>query len=145
MALLLRWKVVFFIFFIQYGVKAQEQFVNQALTPDNTEQFMELVYGLDWMVKNPDAVAALKKCMNERISYVQSPLTTNDKFPTLSSFPLMNKNNASIVAIDYLAFNPSTFIPLTYSLPFFSNKTEIIRVDGTEYLIVIEPQHKNEL
>jgi hypothetical protein len=71
--------------------------------------------------------------------YLTEPLTVNDKYPLLSSFPLMNRYNSSIVAIDYSQFNPATFVPITYNLPFFSDQTQVIRVDGTDYIIVIDP------
>jgi hypothetical protein len=97
------------------------------------------VYGDAWVSDNPDAVNALENCFVNRISYLTEPLAANGKYPLLSSFPLMNKNNPAIVAIDYSQFNPSTFIPIHYNLPFFSDLKQVIRVDGTDYIIVIEP------
>ncbi len=139
MALLLRWKVLLFIFFIQNGVYAQNQFTGNSLAPDPLEELIASIYGEDWLVKNQEASDALIKCVNERISYVQVPLEGEDKMPLLSSFPLMNKYNSTIVEIDYSLFNPESFVPLTYSLPFFSDMTQAIRVDGTDYVIVIQP------
>lgn len=97
------------------------------------------VYGETWVSENPDAVVALGDCFTNRMKYLVEPLEENDKYPLLSSFPLMNKFNPAITAIDYGQFNPSTFMPLTYNLPFFSDQTEVIRVDGTDYIIVIDP------
>ena len=110
--------------------------------PDYDEQ-LRMVYGDEWMSVNADAVEALKLCFSTRITYLQEPLTTNDKYPLLSSFPLMNKNNPSITAIDYPGFDPQTFIPITYNLPFFSDMKQVIRVDGTNYIIVIDPVIRN--
>lgn len=97
------------------------------------------VYGETWVSNNPEAVSALEACFSNRMKYLLEPLTENDKYPLLSSFPLMNKNNPAIEAINYSAFNPATFIPITYNLPFFSNQQQVIRVDGTDYLILIDP------
>ncbi|WP_343636428.1 hypothetical protein [Fluviicola sp.] len=97
------------------------------------------VYGETWVADNPEAVSVLQDCFLHRMNYVIEPLTATDKYPSLSSFPLMNKNNPSIVAIDYSQFNPSTFTPIIYCLPFFSDQTQVIRVDGTDYIIIIEP------
>lgn len=97
------------------------------------------VYGETWVSENPDAVAALGDCFTNRMKYMVEPLMENDKYPLLSSFPLMNKFNPAIAAIDYGQFNPSAFMPLTYNLPFFSDQTQVIRVDGTDYIIVIDP------
>jgi len=97
------------------------------------------VYGEAWVADNPDAVTALENCFNNRIHYQFELLTANDKYPLLSSFPLMNKVNPAITAINYSQFNPGTFIPITYNLPFFSDLKQVIRVDGTDYIIVIDP------
>jgi hypothetical protein len=97
------------------------------------------VYGNTWVFNNPEAVAALENCFTNRMKYLIEPLTGNDKYPLLSSFPLMNRNNPTIVAINYSQFNPETFIPITYNLPFFSDQKQVVRVDGTDYIIVIEP------
>ncbi len=97
------------------------------------------VYGETWIADNPDAVTALEECFNKRISYLVEPLSVNDKYPLLSSFPLMNKVNPAITAINYSQFSPETFVPITYNLPFFSDLKQVIRVDGTDYIIVIEP------
>lgn len=103
---------------------------------------IQTVYGNEWMNINQEAVSALKNCFANRISYLSEMLTVGDKYPLLSSFPLMNKTNPEIVAINYSQFNPNTFVPIHYNLPFFSNKKEVIRVDGTNYIIVIEPANK---
>lgn len=97
------------------------------------------VYGEAWVTQNSDAVAALGDCFSSRMKYLVEPLAENDKYPLLSSFPLMNKFNPAITEINYSQFSPSTFMPLTYNLPFFSDQTQVIRVDGTDYIIVIEP------
>ncbi len=97
------------------------------------------VYGDAWVTENPEAVAAFGNCFTNRMRYLEELLTENDKYPLLSSFPVMNKFNPAISAIEYSQFNPSTFIPITYNLPFFSDKTQVIRVDGTNYVIVIDP------
>lgn len=97
------------------------------------------VYGDVWVANNQDAVSALEECFTNRMKYLIEPLTQNDKYPLLSSFPLMNRYNPTIVAINYSQFDPATFIPITYNLPFFSDQKQVIRVDGTNYIIVIDP------
>jgi hypothetical protein len=97
------------------------------------------VYGDVWVANNQDAVAALEDCFTNRMKYLIEPLTSDDKYPLLSSFPLMNRYNPTIVAIDYSQFDPATFKPVIYNLPFFSDRKQVIRVDGTNYIIVIDP------
>lgn len=130
--------------FLMFGsvLNAQTEITHQFVS-DPLEDFIVGIYGQDWVDKNDEAVKALIHCVHNRITYQEVPLEPGDKFPLLSSYPLMNKLNPTIVEIDYLNFSPATFIPLVYNLPYFSNKTEVIRVDGTNYVIVIEPQNKH--
>jgi hypothetical protein len=116
----------------------QEQ-VQSDLVTDFHLSAIRSVYGDAWVADNPEAVSVLKDCFLERMKYVNEPLTATDKYPLLSSFPLMNKNNPAIVEIDYSQFDPLTFTPIIYCLPFFSDQTQVIRVDGTDYIIIIEP------
>lgn len=111
----------------------------QELAQVSSLQQIRLVYGEDWVVAHPDLVDAIENCLDTRLSYREEQLTADDKYPLLSSFPLMNKVNPAITEIDYSGFSPGTFNPLIYSLPYFDNKTNVIRVDGTNYIIVIEP------
>lgn len=116
----------------------QEQ-IHSDLATDIHLLAIKSVYGETWVADNPEAVSVLQDCFLHRMSYVIEPLQPTDKYPLLSSFPLMNKNNPAIVAMDYSQFNPLTFTPITYCLPFFSDQTQVIRVDGTDYIIIIEP------
>ena len=111
----------------------------QELAQVSSHQQIRMVYGEDWMDAHPDLVSVIETCLDTRISYLEEQLTPDDKYPLLSSFPLMNKVNPAITEIDYSGFSPGTFNPLIYSLPYFDNKTNVIRVDGTNYIIVIEP------
>ena len=96
------------------------------------------VFGQNWVDNNPVMVDALEACKLTRISYLQEPITENGKYPLLSSFPLMNKNNPGVVAIDFATFDPQTFNPFTYNLEFLSDKIQVIRVDGTPWIMVIQ-------
>lgn len=121
-------------------VFSQETQSSSGLTKTHDyESDIRMVYGDEWMSVNPEAVSFLINCFSNRITYVEEALTPDDKYPLLSSFPLMNKNNPLVTAINYADFNPNTFIPITYNLPFFSELTQVIRVDGTNYIIVIDP------
>lgn len=96
------------------------------------------VFGQDWVSNNPVMVDALDNCKLTRISYLQESITENNKYPLLSTFPLMNKHNPGVVAIDYATFDPQTFNPFTYDFEFLSDRTQVIRVDGTPWIIVIQ-------
>lgn len=130
-----------FSIFMLFGNRAFSQISSSAELNFTTkfEEQIKSVYGLEWVSVNEDAVESLVQCFSTRMSYLEQPLTSNDKYPLLSSFPLMNRNNPEIVAIDYASFDPETFVPITYNLPFFSDLKQVIRVDGTNYIIIIEP------
>lgn len=73
----------------------------------------------------------------ERFHIINKPNNKGKQYPLLSSIPLLNKYNANL-SRDAVV-NPTTFNPLKYALPMASKKKEIFRVDGTDYLIIIEP------
>lgn len=144
MKLLLKHLVVLSIGVVLHNYAfSQSQFTGQATAETQEHQYIAAIYGEEWMNNNPEVVKELKVYILERVAYLQEPLTADDKYPLLSSFPLMNKNNPEIVAIDYAAFDPNTFNPLSYSLPFFSPLTNVIRVDNTDYIIVIQPANQH--
>ena len=124
------------------GFVVFSQQIQHGLDHTNSHDFesqIRMVYGDEWMAINPAAVDFLENCLFSRITYKQEVLTPDDKYPLLSSFPLMNKNNPQVTAINYADFDPESFIPVTYNLPFYSTTTQVIRVDGTNYIIVIDP------
>lgn len=104
---------------------------------NNDHSKLITVYGQAWINSNPGMVQALEECYNSRIIYEQVELTEGDKYPLLSSFPLFNKFNPKIEPIVYSEFNPQTFNPFIYNIEFLSDRTQIIRVDGTNWVIII--------
>lgn len=100
------------------------------------------VYGSrasELQVQNPGWVSSMEKLLNERISYVQSPQTGDEKYRKLSEFALLNHDNPDLKRDQ--GFDPATFNPLKYDLNFFSKGTMVYRIDGTSFLLVIEPQN----
>ena len=108
----------------------------QVLTP---EAEIVNVFGSDWVNRNRAMVDVLINCRMTRISLVQKELETDEKFPVLSSYPLLNRFNPGVEAVDASTFNVNTFNPFTYHLDFMSDKTQVIRIDGTGYLLIIDP------
>lgn len=122
-----------------YGHAFSQVQIQSDLVTDIHFSAIKSVYGDAWVADNPEAVTVLQDCFLKRMKYTVEPLTTANKYPLLSSFPLMNKNNPLIAEINYSQFDPGTFTPIIYCLPFFSDQTQVIRVDGTDYIIIIEP------
>lgn len=122
----------------QFGSFAQLQQLN--LTPNQIESYVVEIYGESFPTQNPTLVQAFKILLNDRIEFRFETQTPNEKYPVLSSLGINNKNNLSIPQFTTEAFDFSTFNPLRYGFDFFSNRTQIIRVDGTDWLMVINPQ-----
>lgn len=99
-----------------YGAKAQE-FANQ----------------------NPDWLKSMDDFIQNRVKVahiVADPV--NDKYPKLSELKLINKYNPDLRRD--AAFDPAHFNPLKYDFVFSAKTKQVYRVDGTDYVIVVEPQ-----
>lgn len=74
----------------------------------------------------------------ERAQVMEMPINEKEVYTKLSTIPLLNKYNPNLSRD--IVFDPLNFNPLKYSLSFSSTKTEVYRVDNTDYLIIIKPQ-----
>lgn len=103
----------------------------------NPHEKLLYVFGENWLVNNLEVADLLEDCYRSRIEFRQEP--ASDKYPLLSSVPLMNKNNLSITGADFQNFNPDTFNPFTYNIEFLSDKAQVFRIDGTNWVMAISP------
>ncbi|TSJ42512.1 hypothetical protein [Fluviicola chungangensis] len=127
------------LFLLQICPLSIGQTVTQQLTSEEIANRVAYVHGSDFVMTNPTLVTALGNVMTNRIEYGISPQMENEKYPLLSSFPLMAKANPTIQGADFANFNLSTFNPLVYNLEFFSDKIQVIRIDNTNYIMVVKP------
>lgn len=107
----------------------------------NAQQQIEEVYGSktsSFFQTNPDLWPFFEKLLNERIAYIQEPISFNEKYTKLSEVPLNNKYNPGLTRDG--AFNIESFNPLKYQMNFYAKTTMVYRIDNTDYLIVINPQ-----
>lgn len=122
--------VLFFVFINTNNSSAQQ--INskiQEVFADKTQEMVE---------NDPERLSFLNDLLVNRIEIVKSENTSNDKYTKLSTAALLNKYNSGLKRdVD---FDPTNFNPLKYNLIFTSKKTEIYRVDNTDYIIVIQPQ-----
>jgi hypothetical protein len=116
------------------------QTITQQLTPEQIASRVAYVYGNDFVSSYPALVTAYGKLMNNRIEYQVSVQDQNEKYPLLSSFSLITKNNPAVAAVNPATFSVETFNPLTYDFGFFRDKTLVVRIDGTNYLMIVKPQ-----
>jgi len=130
--------LVIYMTFSSFG-----QTTTQQLTPEEISNRVAYVHGNDFVTNNPTLVTAFGTVMTDRIEYRAVEQAESGKYPFLSSFPLMSKVNPTIHGADFENFNVNTFNPLVYNLDFFSNQTQVFRVDNTSYIMVIHPNTRN--
>lgn len=119
------------------------QTTSQQLTSDEIALRVAYVYGSDFVMNNPTLVTAFGKVMTDRIDYQVAEQEENEKYPLLSSFPLMAKNNPAIQGADFSSFDVNAFNPLVYHIDFFSDKTQAFRIDNTSYIMIVHPIARN--
>ncbi|MBS1534746.1 MAG: hypothetical protein JST78_06665 [Bacteroidetes bacterium] len=74
----------------------------------------------------------------QRVRVVKNAQYKTTKLPSLSSVSLINDYNPSLTR--ETVFDPKTFNPLKYDFEMFSKSRLIIKVDDTDYAIIIEPR-----
>lgn len=118
--------------------------INNSQAQQSNTKIQE-VYGDKYQeisANDPERIKLLVDLLENRIKIVEVSSVGEDKYPKLSSVPLLNKYNPNLTRD--VAFDANTFNPLKYNLNFFSTKTEVYRIDNTDYLLVIQPQTINK-
>lgn len=90
------------------------------------------------LTNDPDRLTFYNDIIEKRTQVIQVPVHEKEVYPKLSAIPLLDKYNPGLSRD--IVFDPLNFNPLKYSFSFSSTKTEVYRVDNTDYLIVIKPQ-----
>ncbi|NMH28785.1 hypothetical protein [Flavobacterium silvaticum] len=113
-------------------------------TGKNTDSKIREVYGnqTETMIMNDkDRKQLLADMLQTRAILVNQAESSSEKFPKISSVPLFNKYNPELERdTTGPAFNPDTFNVLKYKIPLTANRTLVYRIDGTNYLLVVNPQ-----
>lgn len=128
-----------FCFFLTFALvalanlsDANAQQVNakiQEVLSDKTEEVL---------ANDPARLAFYNDIIEKRTKVMEVPIHEKEVYVKLSTIPLLNKYNPNLSRD--VVFDPLNFNPLKYSFSFSSTKTEIYRVDNTDYLIIIKPQ-----
>jgi hypothetical protein len=108
------------------------------ISPENLSK-ITFVYGESWVQDNPDIVIALNNLLENRISIVNENLSSDEKFPNITTLPLFNKLNPSVSPTNFETFVVEDFNPLTYHFDFFTNKTQVFRLGGSSYIMIVQP------
>lgn len=101
------------------------------------QQKIEAVYGNSFFANKTSLLRQFHLLLSDRIEYKEAPASSNEKYPKLSSMPLSNKHQPVLAE---RGFDPATFNPLVYKLPFFAKQTHIYRIDDSDFLLIIHPQ-----
>ena len=104
----------------------------------SSEQKIYEVYGSQFFVGKQSLFQFYNNLLDHRISYKLQPPVPNEKYPTVQSMGLQNKNNTTIS--HPTVFDQNSFNPLYYKLDFFAKTTKKYRIDNSNYLLVISPQ-----
>lgn len=116
--------------------------------PANFDRFIAQVYtgsGADFI--NPDTrrYAYMKALYENRITFVKSDaekLDLDNSLKLLSEVPLYNLYNPAVTRDT--GFDLQEFNPFKYQFDFYAATKIIYRIDGTDYLIVIQPQERKQ-
>lgn len=128
---------LFVICLIFMGINSSEaQQANAKIQEVYGDKYQEI------STNDPERIKLLSDLLENRIKIVEVSSVGEDKYPKLSSVALLNKYNPNLTRD--VAFDVNTFNPLKYNLNFFSTKTEVYRIDNTDYLLVIQPQTINK-
>ncbi|RQO30765.1 hypothetical protein DBR32_08540 [Taibaiella sp. KBW10] len=131
----MRKKILLFLF-AGLGLfgQAQAQSSNSTINPK-----IAAVYGSSLnsiLAQDPQRLALLNQLLNERIQIMDlDAATAMDKFPALNNQPLFNKYVPGLSA--ETVYNPNTFNPLKYDLPFFNYGDVGFWINGTNKVLLI--------
>jgi len=92
-----------------------------------------------YVLNNPERLRSIKNIIRNRVEILNLPNYPKD-YKLLSQVPLFNKYNSSLKRE---SFRKTTFNPLRYTFDFYTNETQVFRVDNTDYYIVIKSQYQN--
>ena len=95
------------------------------------------------ILERPSRVLAMKEILRNRVLVKE---LTDPRFhkpcPMLSEVPLFEVFVPKLKRD--MVFNPNTFNPLKYNFEFHKAGFQRFRVDGSNYFIIIKPQHYNK-
>lgn len=118
---------------------AQQLNDQPVISQENIQKITE-VYGSAFVEQNPNLVVFFDRLLNERISYQQLTQTSDEKYPLISSFGFNNKLNPNLIPLQPESFDPETFNPLIYGVGYTNKQILILRIDGTNYIMIVQPE-----
>lgn len=136
-------KIGVFSILLLRGFQGYSQTISLQLSDAQILSRVTAVYGNDFLAQNPSLIPSLGELLTERITFTLTPQNADEKYPALSSYPLMNKINPALHGADFEDFDLQAFNPLAYKFDFFSDRTLVMRIDNTDYLMIVNPISRN--
>lgn len=118
---------------LAFLTSAQTSFSSKA------QEFANEVYQDCPQYAAPNLMTDLKN-MLARVEVITETQSPQENYQLLSTVSLKNKCNTSMTR-DEINFNPEKFNPLKYFFNFYPDTELKYRVDGTNYIVIIYPQH----
>lgn len=84
---------------------------------------------------NPEQLAWINNELS-RSEIRKDAFSKDEKYPLLSSVPLVNKYNPQIAKDDFS--KPMEINPIKYQISFMDTKDQTFRIDGTDYILFIK-------
>lgn len=84
---------------------------------------------------NPDQLAWIRDQLS-RSEIRKEAYFKDEKYPLLSSVPLVNKYNPQIAKDDFS--KPMEINPIKYQINFMETKDQSFRIDGTDYVLFVK-------
>lgn len=107
----------------------------------STHEKINEVFGAEFFADNEDGYGFWVNLLENRISFVEEPISPDEKYEKISEAGLANKYNSSITPFGTEDFSVETFNPVRYLLDYYQSKlTKVYRIDNTDYLLIIQPQ-----
>ena len=136
--------------FTQHNLKKQslpivkfDKHIDDPLTDKERNQIIEVYgeYADKYILKDDHRLRAIKQILRYRIVIKEIiEKNTAKTCSKLSEISLFNKYVSNLKRDEY--FNPKDFNPLKYNFEFYSNSASIVKIDGTNYYIIIKSQYQ---
>lgn len=114
----------------------------QTYSKEQIEQFIREVYAgeAESLFFKPNSHRLkLTTDFLQRVHLKKDAKYQTSKLPLLSSISLVNEYNSKLKR--EVVFDPACFNPLKYDFDMFCKSRKIVKVDHTDYVIIIEPRH----
>lgn len=125
--------LLFLCFIVQYSNGQETNDSTDAVEVKIKEVYGDFYESL--VINDPTRNQILRDLLQNRIEFIQEPISVDEKFEKLSQKPLFNKYNPNLERDTN--FNKETFNVLKYNLSFFQNYDVVYRIDNTDWLILI--------